>query len=181
MVSHLVARAAATRFGTGVQASPVCTHFLVSSEMVILVREPENPYDRWAIRVDNVRNVKVGHLPRKLVCFVSCTGASCPRRQGAAVSPAPARQAPAHSPARSDKCSFEGRATAGRSVAALPPTCPPARCRLQLSPLVDQGKLYLEGLVPRGTNNVYKMPVHLYAFCECDGRICGVVQSLGCM
>lgn len=52
--------------------------FSVLSEMVILVREPENPYDRWAIRVDNVRNVKVGHLPRKLVCFVSGAGAGGP-------------------------------------------------------------------------------------------------------
>ena len=39
--------------------------------MVILEREPDNQYDRWAIRVDNARGVKVGHLPRKLVCHVS--------------------------------------------------------------------------------------------------------------
>lgn len=39
-------------------------------QMVELLREPDNPYDRWAIRVDNVRGVKVGHLPRVLVCHV---------------------------------------------------------------------------------------------------------------
>ncbi|EFN54350.1 hypothetical protein CHLNCDRAFT_135608 [Chlorella variabilis] len=39
--------------------------------MVTLIREPDNPYDGWAIRVDNVRNVKVGHLPRVLVCHLS--------------------------------------------------------------------------------------------------------------
>ena len=41
------------------------------NEMVLLVREPENAYDAWAVRVDNVEHVKVGHLPRVLVCHVS--------------------------------------------------------------------------------------------------------------
>jgi len=40
-------------------------------QMVTLIREPENPYDHWAVRVDNVRGEKVGHLPRVLVCHVS--------------------------------------------------------------------------------------------------------------
>ncbi|GAB4821905.1 hypothetical protein N2152v2_008951 [Parachlorella kessleri] len=78
------------------------------NEMVTLTREPNNSYDRWAIRVDNVRGVMVGHLPAKLVCH--------------------------------------------------------------LAPLVDAGLLHLEGLVPRGNNNVYSMPVHLYCFGEPDKR-----------
>ncbi|KAJ4389817.1 hypothetical protein N0V93_007289 [Gnomoniopsis smithogilvyi] len=36
-------------------------------EVVILRREPTNPYDRNAVRVDNVAGAQVGHLPRKLV------------------------------------------------------------------------------------------------------------------
>ena len=39
--------------------------------MVVLVREPDNPYDRWAVRVDNVRGEKVGHLPRTLVMHLA--------------------------------------------------------------------------------------------------------------
>ncbi|KAI0011614.1 SNF2 family N-terminal domain-containing protein [Xylariaceae sp. FL0662B] len=37
------------------------------SEMIICRREPANPYDRNAIRVDNVMGVQIGHLPRNLV------------------------------------------------------------------------------------------------------------------
>src|SRR5690349_8778258 len=33
-------------------------------EMVVLVREPHNQYDRNAIRVDNVRADQIGHIPR---------------------------------------------------------------------------------------------------------------------
>lgn len=36
------------------------------SEFVSLVREPRNPYDRNAIRVDNVRRQQVGHIPRQV-------------------------------------------------------------------------------------------------------------------
>lgn len=36
-------------------------------ELVVLRREPSNPYDRNAVRVDNVLGSQVGHLPRKLV------------------------------------------------------------------------------------------------------------------
>lgn len=39
--------------------------------MVLLVREPTNPYDRWAIRVDNARYEKVGHIPRTVVEYIS--------------------------------------------------------------------------------------------------------------
>ena len=35
-------------------------------EWVIIKREPSNPYDRNAIRIDNVRNVQIGHIPRKM-------------------------------------------------------------------------------------------------------------------
>ena len=47
------------------------------NEMVLLVREPENAYDGWAVRVDNVEHVKVGHLPRVLVCHVSMRHCRC--------------------------------------------------------------------------------------------------------
>lgn len=40
-------------------------------EMVILEREQNNVYDHWAIRVDNVRGQRVGHLPRTLVAHLS--------------------------------------------------------------------------------------------------------------
>ncbi|XP_033118246.1 helicase-like transcription factor [Anneissia japonica] len=40
-------------------------------EMVGLVREPNNPYDRNAVRVDNVRKQKVGHLKRQLAAGIS--------------------------------------------------------------------------------------------------------------
>lgn len=33
-------------------------------EHVILKREPQNQYDPNAIRVDNVMNVQIGHIPR---------------------------------------------------------------------------------------------------------------------
>ncbi|KAK2613815.1 hypothetical protein N8I77_000697 [Diaporthe amygdali] len=36
-------------------------------EVVVLRREPSNPYDANAVRVDNVMGTQVGHLPRKLV------------------------------------------------------------------------------------------------------------------
>ncbi|KAL4458507.1 hypothetical protein ABPG75_013372 [Micractinium tetrahymenae] len=78
------------------------------NEMVSLIREPENPYDRWAVRVDNVRGQRVGHLPRVLVCH--------------------------------------------------------------LAPLMDEGLVVVEGIVPRGTNNVYKMPVLLHLFGEEQNR-----------
>ncbi|KAG7669835.1 hypothetical protein Ndes2437B_g06024 [Nannochloris sp. 'desiccata'] len=41
------------------------------NEMVFFVREPDNPYDRFAIRVDNIRNEKVGHIPRTVVEHLS--------------------------------------------------------------------------------------------------------------
>lgn len=33
-------------------------------ERVIMIREPENPYDRNAIQVRNVMGDQIGHLPR---------------------------------------------------------------------------------------------------------------------
>ncbi len=33
---------------------------------VTLVREPQNPYDANAIRVDNVNGVQIGHINREL-------------------------------------------------------------------------------------------------------------------
>jgi SWI/SNF-related matrix-associated actin-dependent regulator of chromatin subfamily A3 len=40
-------------------------------EYVTLVREPSNPYDRNAIRVDNMRGEKVGHIKRELAAVLS--------------------------------------------------------------------------------------------------------------
>ena len=36
-----------------------------NNEMVSLGREPQNPYDRNAVRVDNVSGVQVGHIKRE--------------------------------------------------------------------------------------------------------------------
>ncbi|KAG2423298.1 hypothetical protein HXX76_015447 [Chlamydomonas incerta] len=40
-------------------------------EMVLLIREPQNPYDRWAIRVDNIRGDKIGHISREQAAVLS--------------------------------------------------------------------------------------------------------------
>ena len=37
-----------------------------NNEMVSLVREPRNPYDRNAVRVDNVYGIQVGHMKKEL-------------------------------------------------------------------------------------------------------------------
>lgn len=38
--------------------------FATAGEMVVLRREPSNPYDSNAIRVDNVLGNQIGHIPR---------------------------------------------------------------------------------------------------------------------
>jgi SWI/SNF-related matrix-associated actin-dependent regulator of chromatin subfamily A3 len=40
--------------------------YITTGEMVVLTREPHNEYDANAIRVDNVRGEKVGHIPRQM-------------------------------------------------------------------------------------------------------------------
>lgn len=40
-------------------------------EYVYLVREPRNPYDRNAIRVDNVHHEKIGHIKREQAALLS--------------------------------------------------------------------------------------------------------------
>jgi SWI/SNF-related matrix-associated actin-dependent regulator of chromatin subfamily A3 len=40
-------------------------------EYIKLVREPTNPYDRNAIRVDNIRNEKVGHIKATTAIFLA--------------------------------------------------------------------------------------------------------------
>ncbi|CAG8482035.1 6832_t:CDS:10, partial [Cetraspora pellucida] len=40
-------------------------------EAVSLIREPSNPYDKYAIRVDNIMGVQVGHIPRDVAAVVS--------------------------------------------------------------------------------------------------------------
>lgn len=63
--------------------------------MVRLVREPHNPYDNNAIRVDNTRGEQVGHIERKKAC--------------------------------------------------------------QIAPLMDDGTIAVEGVVPRGMKNVFRV------------------------
>ena len=41
------------------------------NEMVALVREPRNPYDSNAVRVDNVSGVQVGHIKREQALAVA--------------------------------------------------------------------------------------------------------------
>ena len=41
------------------------------NEQVRLVREPKNPYDRNAIQVNNILDIKVGHLPRDKVLYLA--------------------------------------------------------------------------------------------------------------
>jgi len=49
----------------GVPCHPALHGGIVSKkEQVRLAREPTNPYDRNAIRVLNIRDEQVGHLPR---------------------------------------------------------------------------------------------------------------------
>ena len=95
--------------------------------------DPPRRYEEWAIRVDNVRGVKVGHLPRVLVCHVSLVLLSpCCLLRGTAA------------------CGWPALVAAKRLHPPLPAPAAPARLCPQLSPLVDQGLLHLEGIVPRG-------------------------------
>eukprot|EP00249_Psilotum_nudum_P023028 c28730_g1_i2 orf=268-2055(+) len=71
-------------------------------EMVRLIREPHNVYDRNAIRVENMRGEQVGHVERHKACY--------------------------------------------------------------LAPLVDEGWVAIEGIVPWGSKNVYRMPCQVYIF-----------------
>ncbi|CAI5992131.1 unnamed protein product [Closterium sp. NIES-64] len=80
------------------------THDQPNVQMVRLIREPNNAYDRNAIRVDNIRGQKVGHVEAKMACH--------------------------------------------------------------LAPLVDAGLVAIEGLVTRGTKNIYQMPCHVCLFCS---------------
>lgn len=40
-------------------------------EQVIVKREPSNPYDSQAVRIDNVRGIQIGHIPRNLAAKLS--------------------------------------------------------------------------------------------------------------
>eukprot|EP00899_Mesostigma_viride_P021906 jgi/Mesvir1/29717/Mv00949-RA.2 len=86
-----------------------------NKEMVNLVREPQNPYDRNAIRVDNILRVQVGHVERY-------------------------------------------------KAAAL-------------APLLDAQLVRCEAVVPRGSNNVYKMPCNVFLF-TADANKDAVVRKL---
>lgn len=71
-------------------------------EMVRLIREPHNVYDRNAIRVDNMQGEQVGHVERYKACH--------------------------------------------------------------LAPLIDDGSAAIEGIIPRGSKNVFRMPCQVYVF-----------------
>ncbi|KAH7425334.1 hypothetical protein KP509_11G049800 [Ceratopteris richardii] len=73
-----------------------------SREMVRLIREPHNVYDRNAIRVDNMYGEQVGHIERYKACH--------------------------------------------------------------LAPLVDDGLILIEGIIPRGSKNAFRMPCQVYVF-----------------
>ncbi|PFH50907.1 hypothetical protein AMATHDRAFT_3537 [Amanita thiersii Skay4041] len=47
------------------------TGLVGSGEEVLLVREPQNPYDRNAIQVLNISRIQVGHIPRKVAANLS--------------------------------------------------------------------------------------------------------------
>lgn len=44
---------------------PEIVSLLKPEEKLHLVREPENPYDRYAIRIDNENGQKIGYVPRR--------------------------------------------------------------------------------------------------------------------
>jgi SWI/SNF-related matrix-associated actin-dependent regulator of chromatin subfamily A3 len=50
--------------------------FANSGEHVMVKREPTNPYDRNAIRVNNVMGMQIGHIPKtmaaKLAKYMVC-------------------------------------------------------------------------------------------------------------
>eukprot|EP00892_Ulva_mutabilis_P006202 jgi/Ulvmu1/3954/UM018_0177.1 len=73
-------------------------------EMVMLRREPDNPYDMHAVQVLNIQDEQVGHLPRVIVSVIA--------------------------------------------------------------PLMDDGLLFVEGVIPRGSKNVYKIPLKLLCFAK---------------
>ncbi|GAQ86429.1 putative SNF2 family N-terminal domain containing protein [Klebsormidium nitens] len=75
-------------------------------EMVLLTREPNNAYDRFAIRVDNAAHQQIGHVERYKACH--------------------------------------------------------------LSPLLDAGLIRVEGLIPRGSKNMYKMPCHVMVYATAE-------------
>lgn len=107
--------------------------------MVELVREPNNQYDNWAIRVDNVRR-KQGHAgwQRAFGCVAfsqAVLAAPLPR-------PAMSELHTPRPPALLCNLSWQVR---GQKVGHLPRVLV-----CHLSPLVDAGSLHLEGLVPRG-------------------------------
>lgn len=45
--------------------------YATDGEFVIIRREPSNPYDNNAIRVDNVRREQIGHIPRVMAAKLS--------------------------------------------------------------------------------------------------------------
>lgn len=52
-------------------------------EGIVLRRQPENPYDRNAVQVLNVRNEQIGHLPREVAAALApimdeCSNAGAP-------------------------------------------------------------------------------------------------------
>lgn len=111
-----------------------------NNEMVQLVREPDNPYDNWAVRVDNVSSrdwsVIVGKRP---VC------ACLEQRPGLHGMHIVGQLCPALTCACRPSATAPCAQVRGQKVGHLPRVLV-----CHLAPLVDQGSLHLEGLVPRG-------------------------------
>lgn len=136
-------------------------YWYVEATSLVPARPAACADDKWAIRVDNVRGVKVGHLPARLACHVSAF---------APPSPATCSWMLILPCLQHTCCERRPFTSAPRLTLCLP--LPPAAC-LQLAPLMDQGLLQLEGLVHafhRPPDNKYKLPVLLSLFCEPSQR-----------
>jgi SWI/SNF-related matrix-associated actin-dependent regulator of chromatin subfamily A3 len=46
---------------------------------VMIKREPGNPHDKNAIRIDNVQGAQIGHIPRNLAAKLASYLVSTPR------------------------------------------------------------------------------------------------------
>ena len=58
-------------FSTAIVGIQYYNGIVSRKEQVRLVREPTNRYDRNAIRVDNIRDEQVGHIPRDAAVYLS--------------------------------------------------------------------------------------------------------------
>lgn len=56
---------------TDVVGTSYYTGLVGVGEQVVLLREPQNPYDRNAIRVLNISGLQVGHIPKNVACYLA--------------------------------------------------------------------------------------------------------------